>query len=344
MNSVNLKQLAQELNLSVSTVSRALRDSWEISTPTKQRVFDLAKKMNFQPNPYASSLRKHRSRTIAVVIPEVANNFFALAIKGIETVARGKGYHVLIYLTNEEVAEEVAIATSLQSGRVDGVIMSLCGSTQDTRHLLELQQRNIPMVFFDRVCEGITAPKVMTNDYESGFVATEHLLKSGCKRVAHLTIAMSLSISSKRQQGYIDALRRYDLQTDRDLIVHCGNDDAANYRMINELLSAEDRPDGVFASVEKLAVQVYHVCRELGLRIPEDVKVISFSNLVTASLLNPSLTTIAQPAYDMGKEAATLLFRRLEKKYIVVPDDRVMLPARLEVRDSTAFISAVPCH
>ena len=335
MNSVNLKQLARELNLSVSTVSRALRDSWEISTPTKQRVFALAKKMNFQPNPYASSLRKHRSRTIAVVIPEVANNFFALAIKGIETVARAKGYHVLIYLTNEDVAEEVAIASSLQSGRVDGVILSLCGSAQDTRHLVELQQRNIPMVFFDRVSEGITAPKVMTNDYESGFVATEHLVKAGCKRLAHLTISMSLSISLKRQQGYLDALRRHERERDGG-IIHCGSDEEANCRLIRTLLLEEERPVGLFASVEKLAVQVYHVCRELGLRIPEDVKVISFSNLVTASLLNPSLTTIAQPAFDMGKEAATILFRRLEKKYIVTPEDRVMLPARLEVRESTA--------
>jgi LacI family transcriptional regulator len=335
MNSVNLKQLAQELNLSVSTVSRALRDSWEISTPTKQRVFDLAKKMNFQPNPYASSLRKHRSRTIAVVIPEVANNFFALAIKGIETVAREKGYHVLIYITNEEVAEEVAITATLQSGRVDGVILSLCGSSQDTRHLVELQQRNVPLVFFDRVCEGVTAPKVMTNDHESGFIATEHLIKAGCKRVAHLTISMNLSISRKRQQGYEDALRRYEQGVEEEMIVHCSADEEENYRLIKELLSSDNRPDGVFASVEKLAVLVYHACRELGLLIPEDVKVISFSNLVTASLLNPSMTTIAQPAYDMGKEAATILFRRLEKKYIVVPEDRVMLPARLEVRDST---------
>jgi len=335
MNSVNLKQLARELNLSVSTVSRALRDSWEISTPTKQRVFDLAKKMNFQPNPYASSLRKHRSRTIAVVIPEVANNFFALAIKGIETVAREKGYHVLIYITNEEVAEEVAITSTLQSGRVDGVILSLCGSSQDTRHLVELQQRNVPLVFFDRVCEGVTAPKVMTNDHESGFIATEHLIKAGCKRVAHLTISMSLSISRKRQQGYEDALHRNEQVVEEEMVVHCSANEEENYRLIKELLSSDNRPDGVFASVEKLAVQVYHVCRELGLLIPEDVKVISFSNLVTASLLNPSLTTIAQPAYDMGKEAATILFRRLEKKYIVVPEDRVMLPARLEVRDST---------
>jgi LacI family transcriptional regulator len=335
MNAVNLKQLAQELNLSVSTVSRALRDSWEISTPTKQRVFDLARKMNFQPNPYASSLRKHRSRTIAVVIPEVANNFFALAIKGIETVAREKGYHVLIYLTNEEVAEEMAVASSLQNGRVDGVIVSLCGSTQDTRHLLDLQQRNIPLVFFDRVADNFIAPKVTTNDCESGYVATEHLVKAGCRRIAHLTISMSLSISHRRQEGYVNALRQWELPEDPGMVVRCDGSEEETYRCIKELFLSDRRPDGIFASVEKLAVMTYHVCRELGLRIPEDVKVISFSNLVTASLLNPSLTTIAQPAYDMGKEAATMLFRRLEKKYIVVPDDQVMLPARLEVRNST---------
>ena len=335
MNTVNLKQLAKELNLSASTVSRALRDSWEISTPTKQRVFDLAKKMNFQPNPYASSLRKHRSRTIAVVIPEVANNFFALAIKGIDTIAREKGYHVLIYLTNEDVSEEIAVATNLQSGRVDGVILSLSGDTKDTRHIVELQQRNVPLVFFDRVCDSVAAPKVMTNDYESGFVATEHLIKAGCRRIAHLAISMSLSISHKRRQGYIDGLLRYAQDGSENLVIDCDGSDEENYRAIHALLSSDKRPDGIFTSVEKLAVQVYHVCRELGLNIPRDVKVISFSNLVTASLLNPSLTTIAQPAYEMGKEAATILFRRLEKKYIVMPEDQVILPAKLEPRDST---------
>ena len=335
MNTVNLKQLAKELNLSVSTVSRALRDSWEISTPTKQRVFDLARKMNFQPNPYASSLRRHKSRTIAVVIPEVANNFFALAIKGIETIAREKGYHVLIYITNEDLNEEVSIVTELQSGRVDGVILSLSSKTTDTRHLSNLQQRNIPLIFFDRVSDGIEAPKVMTNDYESGFVATEHLISAGCKRIAHLTISMNLSISHKRMKGYTDSLLRYNQPFDQEMVVHCGEDEQENYRLIRELLTSEKRPDGVFTSVEKLAVPVYHVCRDLKLAIPKDVKVISFSNLVTASLLAPSLTTISQPAYAMGKEAATILFRRLEKKYIVEPTDRIILPATLEVREST---------
>jgi len=335
MNTVNLKQLAKELNLSVSTVSRALRDSWEISTPTKQRVFDLAKKMNFQPNPYASSLRKHRSRTIAVVIPEVANNFFALAIKGIETIAREKGYHVLIYLTNEDGSEEMSVAANLQSGRVDGVILSLSGETGDIRHLMELQQRNIPLVFFDRVCDNIDAPKVVTNDYESGFVATEHLIKAGCQRIAHLALSMSLSISHKRMKGYTDGLLRYDKPFEDNMIVHCEGSEEENYRKIRDLLASDQRPDGIFASVEKLAVLVYHACRELGLEIPRDVKVIGFSNLVTASLLNPALTTIAQPAYEMGKEAATILFRRLEKKHILTQDHRVILPARLEVRSST---------
>ncbi|MBN8854631.1 MAG: LacI family transcriptional regulator [Sphingobacteriales bacterium 50-39] len=335
MNKVNLKQLAKELNLSVSTVSRALRDSWEISTPTKQRVFDLAKKMNFQPNPYASSLRKHRSRTIAVVIPEVANNFFALAIKGIETIAREKGYHVLIYLTNEDGSEEMSVAANLQSGRVDGVILSMSGETGDVRHLMELQQRNIPLVFFDRVCDSIEAPKVVTNDYESGFVATEHLIKAGCQRIAHLTISMGLSISHKRMKGYTDALLRYDKPYEDTMIVHCEGSDEENFLKIRDLLASDQRPDGIFASVEMLAVQVYHACRELGLEIPRDVKVLGFSNLVTASLLSPALTTIAQPAYEMGKEAATILFRRLEKKYILTPDHRVILPARLEVRSST---------
>jgi LacI family transcriptional regulator len=335
MNNVNLKQLAKELNLSISTVSRALRDSWEISTPTKQRVFELAKKMNFQPNPYASSLRKHRSRTIAVVVPEVANNFFALAIKGIGTIAREKGYHVLIYLTNEDRSEEMSVAANLQGGRVDGIIFSLSGGTKDVRHLAELQQRNIPLVFFDRVCESIEAPQVVTNDYESGFVATRHLIEAGCRRVAHLTISMGLSISHKRMKGYTDALLRYDQPYQDHLIANCDGSDEENYHKIRSLLASGQRPDGIFASVEKLAVQVYHACRELGLEIPKDVKVIGFSNLVTASLLNPALTTIAQPAYEMGMEAATILFRRLEKKHILSQDEKLILPAQLEVRNST---------
>ncbi len=194
MATVDLKRLAKELNLAVSTVSRALRDSYEISAETKQRVFELARKLNYVPNPYASSLRKHKSKTIAVVIPEIANNFFALAINGIESIAQEKGYHVLIYLTHEQYLREVSISRHLQSGRVDGLLVSLSGETNNYDHLRELKQTGVPIVFFDRICESLNSARVITNDFESGMKAADHLIERGCKRIAYLSISI-ISVS-----------------------------------------------------------------------------------------------------------------------------------------------------
>ena len=335
MEPVNLKRLAKELNLSVSTVSRALQDSYEISAATKNKVFDLAKKLNYQPNPYASSLRKQKSKTIAVVIPEVANNFFSLAINGIEAIAQEKGYHVLIYLTHESYQRELSIARHLQSGRVDGILMSLASETRDISHLVDLHGKGIPFVFFDRVCNAIETPRITTDDYESGYKATEHLILNGCKRIAYLSLSKNLSISNRRMQGYLDALKKLQLPTDERLIVPCGNDVEANYKLIKDVLTLEDRPDGIFAAVEKLAIVTYHLCEELNIKIPGDLKVISFSNLETASLLCPSLTTITQPAYDIGNKAAEVLFRILEKKRVKVPNENTVLKSVLIMRRST---------
>lgn len=337
MATVDLKRLAKELGLAVSTVSRALRDSYEISAETKERVFELAKKLNYQPNPYASSLRKHKSKTIAVVIPEIANNFFALAINGIESIAQEKGYHVLIYLTHEQYQKEVAITQHLQSGRVDGILVSLSGETENYDHLVDLKQKGIPIVFFDRICETINSAKIITNDYESGFKAAEHLIESGCTRIAYLSISGNLSISNKRMDGYLDALKKYKIKHDPKLLLQCSsNDNEANSKAIAGLLKRKSRPDGIFASVEKLAILSYHVCEDLKLSIPEDVKIISFSNLETAALLNPSLTTITQPAYDIGKEAAAMLFKVLEKKSMNFSDEKIILKSTLIKRNSTA--------
>ncbi len=335
MDPVNLKKLAKQLNLSISTVSRALRDSYEISQETKDKVLSLANELNYQPNPYASSLRKHKSKTIAVVVPEIANNFFSLAINGIGSVAQEKGYHVLIYLTHEDFTQEASIIRHLQSGRVDGVLISLSSETSDIAHLLELRQKGLPIVFFDRVCESIETAKVTTDDFESSFKATEHLIEQGCTRIAYLHISKNLSIGIKRMQGYQEALYKHNIKFDESLVVHAGNDNEENHAMVKALLSREDRPDGIFASVEKLAIAAYHVCRELSLSIPGDVKIISFSNLETASLLNPSLTTITQPAFDIGREAATVMFRALDKNKIHIDNERIVLGASLVVRDST---------
>lgn len=332
---MNLKQLAKELNLSISTISKALRDSHEISIATKQIVLAKAKELNYQANPFASSLRKQRSKTIAVLIPEIANNFFALAINGVEAIAQEKGYHVLIYLTHEDMQKEIGITKLLQNGRVDGILLSISSQTTDTEHLEELRKNDIPLVFFDRVAEHLDCPKVTTDDYNSSLRATEHLIENGCNRIAFLSISSTLSITNKRMNGYQDALKKNGLKPDESLLITCNTDEENNRAIIKKLLKRKNRPDCIFASVEKLAISTYVVCNELSLQIPEDVKVISYSNLRTAALLHPSLTTITQPAYEIGHEAASILFKLIEKKGFNFILEKTVLKSTLIERDST---------
>ena len=340
MQPVNLKTLAKELNLAHSTVSRALRDSYDISSKTKERVLAAAKKYNYEPNPYASSLRKRQSKTIAVVIPDVSNNFFSLAINGIEAIAQEKKYHVLIYLTHEDYEKEKDILKLLQNGRVDGILLSVSGNTKDAGHISELIKNNIPVVFFDRIAESIDAPKVSTNDYECGYKATEHLILNGCTNIAHLCISKDLSITNNRLQGYLDALKNYNLKLKKEMVIECDTyNNSKKYQQIYALLNQKNKPNGIFASIESLAISAYEICHELNLAIPDDVKIISFSNLQTAQLLKPSLTTITQPAFEIGREAATILFKRLEKKKNIQTNETVVIDSALIARESTKKIS-----
>jgi LacI family transcriptional regulator len=332
---MNLKELAKELNLSISAVSKALRDSHEISAVTKVAVLAKAKELNYQVNPFASSLRKQKSKTIAVVLPEIDNLFFALAINGIESIAQEKGYHVLIYLTHEDNQKEISITQLLQNGRVDGIMMSLSSRTSDLKHLQELKDKEIPLVFFDRVADQIDVPKVTTDDYLSGIKATEHLIEKGCDKIAFLSISNNLSISNKRKNGYIDSLLKHQIKIKEEYMLLCSQDDVKNKSIITKMLKKKNRPNGIFASVEKLALISYEVCNELNLKIPEDIKVIGFSNLYTAGLLNPSLTTITQPAYNIGKEAANILFKLIEKRGNQIIPEQSVLNSILVERNSS---------
>lgn len=335
MESVDLKKLAQILNLSISTVSKALRDSYDISKATKERVVALAREMNYQPNPHASSLRKHKSKTIAVIIPEIANNFFTLAINGIESVAQEKGYHVLIYIAHEDGAKEVSFIRHLHSGRVDGVLISLSSTTNNYTHLEELQKKGLPIVFFDRVYEHLNTACVTTDDYESAYKATQHLIDQGCKKIAHLMVSKSLSIGIKRMNGYLQALKDNNITFDEKMLMVCSNDDEKDYSQLQKLFTGRKRPDGVFASVERYAILCYEVCKNLKLSIPGDVKVISFSNLKAVDYLNPSLTTITQPAFEIGREAVSILFRAIEKKMYQLRSENIVFKSQLVQRDST---------
>ncbi|MCC3156673.1 LacI family transcriptional regulator [Hymenobacter sp. 15J16-1T3B] len=331
----NLKQLAHELNLSISTVSRALNDSYEIAADTKERVRQKAQELGYEPNPYASGLRSRKSKTIGLVIPEVANNFFSLAIDGVEEIARANDYHVLIYLTHESHEREATIVQHLAGGRVDGILMSVASESRDSRHLVPLLESNVPLVFFDRVCEDIATARVTTDDFASGYRATEHLVEQGCRRIAHLLISDTLSIGQKRMDGYRAALRAHGLPDDDTLILPGTLDRDQNTVRIRELLQADPAIDGIFASVETLAISSYEACQELRRRVPEQVKIISFSNLATAAYLNPPLTTIRQPAYEMGKKAAEILFRAISKNRPVLPSQSAELQSTLVPRRST---------
>ncbi len=334
MDQLNLKTLARELNLAVSTVSRALRDSHEIKKETKDRVKALAEKMGYQPNFHASSLRQNKSMTIALIVPEIENNFFAQAINGVELVAQKKGYHVLIYLTHDDYAREKSILQLLRSGRVDGVMLSLSGATTAYEHLHAVEEACMPMVLFDRICQEIDVPKVTTDDEQVSFKVTDYLLASGCKKVAFLAMAGQLSISSFRKEGYLRALKAHGIKEPLTVMDCSAVDDDQNRKSIRKILSAKNRPDALFASVEKLAINTYEVCQELNIRIPQDLKLVAFSNLSACGLFNPPLTTIYQPAYEMGKEAAEILFKLIEKKVLLPQEKQVVLPSVIMVRDS----------
>jgi LacI family transcriptional regulator len=336
-NGVNLKELAAELKLSPSTVSRALNDSYEISEATKKKVVSMAEKLNYQPNPFARSLRENKSKTIAVIMPERMSSFFSKVIDGIEEVTHQHGYHLLIYSTHEDVEREKKIVNLLMNGRADAIVMSVSSQTSDISHLARLHERGFPLVFFDRICAEIPTTKFITNDYESAFEGTKHLIQQGCKKIAFLMLSKELSITKDRLQGYKDAMLQAGLKPDPSLTVTCCQEEDRNIEIIRQLLLSPNRPDGILSSVEKLALATYHAIKRTDIKVPEDIKIISyFSNLSIAGLLSPSLTTITQPAFTIGEECAKLLMKKLTKsRQPPLPNQLITVASKVIIRSST---------
>ncbi|WP_231464911.1 LacI family DNA-binding transcriptional regulator [Pedobacter sp. Leaf132] len=331
---VNIKRLAQELNISIATVSKALNDSYEISQKTKNRVWSLAKELNYTPNPAASNLRSNKTKTIAVIIPNIANNFFSLAIKGIEEIARNYGYHVLIYQTHEDAEMEMSFTNSLLNGRVDGILTSVSSNKYNKEFYSDLIKK-VPLVFFDRVYETIDAYKITTDDYQISFNATQHLIDKGCTKIAYLYGLEKLPAGIARFTGYQDCLKANSLSFSEDCVITYTEKEEDNIENIKQLFK-KNKPDALFSSIEEFIIPAYSACRELKLNIPGDIKILSFSNLNSAKLLNPSLTTISQPAFEIGNEAAKCLFKILNKKGIG-DDQNIVLSSTLIIRDSTGL-------
>ncbi|MCD2425626.1 LacI family transcriptional regulator [Niabella pedocola] len=336
MEPINLKKLASLLHLSISTVSKALRDSHEISADTKKRVMDLARELNYEPNPYAGSLRKFKSKTIAVIVPDIINNFFIFAIKGIQEMAHARGYHVLIYITNENPEYEKDVVRHMTNGRVDGVVISLTSPLDDTEHLQALQEKGLPIVFFDRVAEGFGNSSIIaTNNYESAYNGTRYLIEQGCKRIAHCQVSDKISIGIDRLQGYQKALEDAGIAVRPEWILTSRKDYMHDTALIEQTLLQKNAPDGLFTSVETHALIAYDICRKHQIDIPGQLKLLSFSNMPTAHLLKPSLSTITQPAFEIGQAAVQQLILALEKPARYVPE-QINMDSVLVKRESTA--------
>ncbi|RZK42601.1 MAG: LacI family transcriptional regulator [Pedobacter sp.] len=332
---VTIKDIAKALGLSTSTVSRALRDTHEISAATKKIVLAYAKEINYQPNPIALSLKERRSKSIGVVVSEVANSFFSQAINGIESIAYDRGYHVIISQTHESFAREVVNVQHLASRSVDGLLVSMSSETTDISHLTSLHDRGLPIVFFDRVADEIDTHKVIANNEKGAYQATDYLIKSGCKRIAHLTSSKHLSISIERLSGYQAALRDNGIAVDERYIKHClhgGMLHEETETAIKELMALKDKPDAIFVAGDRLSTGCLTVFKDLNISVPGDMAIAGFSNSDVLDLFNPSLTSIRQPAYEIGQLATEMLLKLIEAKYPIEEFEKRILETDLHVR------------
>lgn len=341
-----MKQIARELDVSISTVSKALKDSPEISEDTKQKIQAFAKLYNYRPNNIALSLKNRKTNTIGIIIPEIVHHFFSKVIRGVELVANQRGYNVIIGLSNESFSKEVINMEMLANGSIDGFIISISKETQqlqDYHHFNETMNQGMPIVMFDRVVSDINCDKVVVNDFNGAKRAVEKLIENKCENIALITTKDYVSVGKLRTQGYLDALQEHNITPEADLILKMG--DTPDYEENLEILESEieqlfktnPKIDGVFAVNELYALYAMKVARKLGLDVPNNVQVIGFTDGVLSKHATPSLTTVSQHAQEMGEKAAHLLIDKLESENTDIEEQfqTVIITTDLVEREST---------
>ncbi|WP_207497243.1 LacI family DNA-binding transcriptional regulator [Aridibaculum aurantiacum] len=335
---VTIKDIARELGLSTSTVSRALRDSYEISNETKKVVLECAERLDYRPNPIALSLKEKRSRSIGVIVCEINNSFFSQAINGIESIAYSKGYNVIISQSHESYIREVSDLNYLASRSIDGLLISVSAETNSMEHLQKLHTRGLPIVFFDRINEELNTHKVIIDNFKAAYKATEHLVQQGFRQIACVVNSAHLSIAQDRIEGYKKALADNGLQVNPEHL-HCCSP-AADLHLevekgVNKFLELQQKPDAIVGLSDKITVGALKVLQTKKIRIPEEMGLVGFSNSDLTELLNPSLTIIRQPAFEMGEVATDLLLQLIESKRPTKDFNRQVLETELIIRDST---------
>src|SRR5690606_4168096 len=314
-NQVTIKDIARELGISPSTVSRALQDHPDISPETKRAVTALAETLNYQPNIVALSLRQSKTNTLGVIIPEIVHFFFSTVISGIEDVAYSAGYNVILTQSNESSQREITDMKALFNSRVDGMLLSLSRETTNFDHIDSMLTKGVPMVFFDSVYDRPDTSKVIVDDGSGAREATLHLLDQGCTRIAHIEGSPNLDITRQRLAGYIDALKERNLPVDKDLIIPCPDASIeAGKKSTERLLDMAPLPDGIFATNDPVAMGAMQAIRNKGLSIPGDIAVVGFSNWLFSSMMDPPLSSVDQPGFEMGQEATKMLISQIETR------------------------------
>ena len=334
---ITLKKIAKEFDVSISTVSKALKDSHEISVEMKEKIQAFANYYQYRPNSLALNLRNQKTKTIGVILPEIVHHFFTKVITGVEQLANEKGYNVMICVSNESYEKEVLNLEMLANGIVDGIIVSISKETEerdDYRHFTELMRNGIPLVMFDRVVDQINCNKVIADDVGGAFQATDYLIRNGCSRVALITTPDYVVVGNERKQGYLKALKEHGVPVRENFVIKVQQENEIEGRL-QELFSGPEVPDGIFAVNEIYAAIAMKVCRKNGYEVPGDIEVIGFTDGLISEFTTPSMTTVAQHGRHIGRKALELLLDEIDSGEAEYRYKTVLINTDLKIRNST---------
>ena len=332
---VTIKDIAKKLNISKTTVSRVLSGVTTVNAEMRDAVLAMAKELEYEKNYFARNLVTHKTNTIGIIVPEFVSSYFPKVIIGAQEVAAKAGYNIIIAQSNESYETEVANAKIMLLNQVEGLIISLTKETRNFDHLTIFQRKEIPLVFFNRICEDMKVPKVVVDDYDGSFRAVEHLINTGKKRIAHLAGPDNLSISRRRLNGYLAALRKYDIPIDQEIIIPYDLKIEKVKIYMNYLLSLPNPPDALFAINDPTAIEAIQFIKSKGLIIPEDIAIVGFSNDQISELMEPSLTTVSQPVLKIGETAAELILQMIRAELPITSGMIKTLTTELIIRHST---------
>ncbi len=332
--SVTIYDIAQELNVSPTTVSRALKDHFSIGKETTKAVKRTAKRLGYRPNAIAASLRHNKTNTIGVMISWINRPFVSSLISGMEDFANEHGYSVLISQSNDLFEKEVGNASTLYDSRVCGLIVSLAMETQEYDHFKQFIEKGIPVVFVDRVTNKINCDRIGINNFSSGFKATEHLIEQGCRHIAHFAGSQNRNTYRDRKSGYIEALKKHNIAVDEKLITYSKLSSEDGRRMIEALLTLPNPPDGLFSANDTAAVSAIQYAKKIGLHVPKDLAVVGFNNDPISTIIEPPLSTIIHPAFEMGRIAAQHVIKKKEEHEVILTET-IELKTDLLIRASS---------